>query len=165
MSHLFENPETWVLVAFIVFVALVSKKAWKFITINLDARAERISAELEEAARLREEAQGLLSQYQRDHRGVEEEVARMLEDAREEARQVVLAAEERLAAQLSQKEAQAQQNIRYAEAHLLEDIRSAASTLTVAASRELIRCSLDSEKASRLMDSSIDDVGDKLSAV
>ena len=165
MSNLFENPETWVLVAFIVFVALVFKKAWKFSTINLDARAERISAELEEAARLREEAQGLLSQYQRDHRGVEEEVVRMLENAREEARQVVLLAEERLAAQLSQKEAQAQQNIQYAEANLLEDIRSEAAALTVTASRELIRRSLDSEKASRLLDLSIDDVGNKLSAI
>ena len=165
MSNLFENPETWVLVAFIVFVALVFKKAWKFSTINLDARAERISAELEEAARLREEAQALLSQYQRDHRGVEEEVVRMLENAREEARQVVLLAEERLAAQLSQKEAQAQQNIQYAEANLLEDIRSEAAALTVTASRELIRRSLDSEKASRLLDLSIDDVGNKLSAI
>ena len=165
MSHLFENPETWVLVAFIIFVALVSKKAWKLITVNLDARAEGIRAGLEEAARLREEAQGLLSQYQRDHRGLEEEMARMLENAREEAQQVVLAAEERLAAQLSQKEAQAQQNIRYAEAHLLEDIRSEASALTVTASRELIRRSLDSKKASRLLDLSIDDVGNKLSAI
>jgi len=165
MSHLFENPETWVLVAFIVFVALVSKKAWKLITINLDARAEGISAELEETARLREEAQGLLSQYQKDHRGVEEEVARVLKTAREEAQQLVLAAEERLAAQLSQKEAQAQQNIRYAEAHLLEDIRSETSALTVTASRELMRRSLDPEKASRLLDLSIDDVGNKLSAM
>ena len=165
MSHLFENPETWGLVAFIVFVALGSKKAWEFITINLDARAKGISAELEEAARLREEAQSLLSRYQGDHRGVEEEVARMVEKAREEAQQIVWAAEERVAAQLSQKEAQAQQNIRYAEAHLLEDIRSEASALTVAASRELIRRSLDSEKASQLLDVSIDDVGNKLSAI
>jgi F-type H+-transporting ATPase subunit b len=164
MLHLLENPETWVLVAFILFVALVLNKAWKFITTNLDVRAGKISAELEEAARLREEAQSLLSHYQIDHRGAEAEVARMLEVAREEGEKIVLSAQERLAALLSQKEAQAQQNLRHAEVQLLDDIRSEISVRAVTASRELIQRSLDSEKASRLLDLYIDEVGNKLSA-
>ena len=164
MSHLFENPETWVLVAFIVFVGLVSKKAYGFITVSLDERAARIGSELEEAARLREEAQALLSQYQRDHRGLETEIARILEQAGQEGDQITLAAEDKLKAQLAQREAQVQENMKHAEVQAFERIRSMASTLTVAASSELIRKNLSPEKASRLLDASIDEVADKLSA-
>jgi F0F1-type ATP synthase membrane subunit b/b' len=88
----------------------------------------------------------------------------MLEVAREEGEKIVLSAQERLAALLSQKEAQAQQNLRHAEVQLLDDIRSEISVRAVTASRELIQRSLDSEKASRLLDLYIDEVGNKLSA-
>jgi len=164
MAHILENPETWVLVAFIVFVALVSKKAWGFMAANLDERGERISAELEEAARLREEAQSLLSDYQRDHRGLEQEIALMLERAAEERDLLLSLAEKRLTTQLAQKEAQAEQNLRHAEAKVIEEIRSKASDFTIMAARELIGQKTDIEKASALIDNAINEVGEKLSA-
>ena len=152
------------LVAFLIFIGLISKKAWNFITTNLDARADRVRDELEDAAGLREEAQTLLANYQRDHRGVEAEVAEMLAGAHQEARRITSLAQDKLAAQLTQKEAQAEQNIEHAEIQAIEDIREAAAALTIAASYELIHESLDSEKASRLMDISIDEVSEKLAA-
>ena len=164
MAHILQNPETWVLVAFIIFVALVSKKAWGFITASLDERGERINGELEEAARLREDAQSLLSEYQRDHRGLEQEVARMLEKAREERDALISLAEERLKNQLAQKETQAEQNLRHAEAKVIEEVRSKASDYTIMAARELIMRKSDSEKMSALIDNAINEVGEKLSA-
>ncbi|MEE2694376.1 MAG: F0F1 ATP synthase subunit B [Pseudomonadota bacterium] len=164
MDHVLENPETWVLVAFIVFVALVAKKAWGFITANLDERGERISAELEEAAKLREDAQSLLSEYQRDHRGLQQEINRMLERAREERDALISSAEEKVANQLAQKEAQAEQNLRHAEAKVIEEIRLRASEYTIRAARELIGRKTDAEKASALIDDSINEVGAKLSS-
>tara|TARA_B100000029_G_C17604754_1_gene967046 strand:- start:5014 stop:5517 length:504 start_codon:yes stop_codon:yes gene_type:complete len=164
MGHVVENPETWVLVAFIIFVGLVSKKAWGFITASLDERGRRIRAELEEAARLREDAQSLLSEYQRDHRGLEEEIASMLKRAREESDSLVSLAEERLTDQLAQKEAQAERNLRHAEAKVLEEVRSKASDFTIMVVRELIGRKMDSEKSLSLIDKAIDEVGEKLLA-
>ena len=69
MAHLLENPETWILVSFVIFIGLVSKKAYAAITSALDSRASRINEELEQATRLREEAQALLAQYERQQRG------------------------------------------------------------------------------------------------
>ena len=164
MGHVLEKPETWVLVAFVIFVALVSKKAWSFITTSLDERGRRIGAELEEAARLREDAQSLLSEYQRDHRGLEQEIARTLERAREERDSLISLAEGRLANQLALKEAQAEQNLLHAEAKIIEEIRSKASDFTMMAARELIGRKTDSEKSSALIDKAINEVGEKLSA-
>ena len=65
---MFHDPELWVLIAFVVFIAAVGKKAWAMITGMLDGRAAAIKSELERAVALREEAQTLLAGYQRQQR-------------------------------------------------------------------------------------------------
>ncbi|MYH39134.1 MAG: hypothetical protein F4160_20310, partial [Rhodospirillaceae bacterium] len=64
----FGGATFWVLIAFVIFVAFMVWKARGAVTGALDARAESIRSEIEEAQRLREEAQGLLADYQRKQR-------------------------------------------------------------------------------------------------
>jgi len=59
------NPETWVAIAFIIFVVLAGKPIVRGLGKTLDARAARIKAELDEARALRDEAQKLLADYQK----------------------------------------------------------------------------------------------------
>ncbi len=68
MGELFSSAEFWVLIAFIVFIGAVGKKAYVGITGGLDSRADKIKTEIDEAVRLREEAQALLAGYQRQQR-------------------------------------------------------------------------------------------------
>ena len=56
----------WALVALVIFLGIVIYlKVPGMINKSLDERAERIRNELDEARRLREEAQQLLAEYQR----------------------------------------------------------------------------------------------------
>ena len=57
----FTNPETWVTLAFLVVVIFGGFKVVKGISAALDKRAGKISNELDEAQRLREEAQELVN--------------------------------------------------------------------------------------------------------
>ena len=58
------EPEVWVGVGFLLVLGLfVYKGVPKLIGRALDARAAAISKELDEAKRLREEAEALLAQY------------------------------------------------------------------------------------------------------
>ena len=63
--HLFADPEFWVLLAVMVFAAIVWKPARNYVIGTLDERAMRIRGELEEARKLRDEAEQLLTEYQR----------------------------------------------------------------------------------------------------
>ena len=162
MKHFLENPETWVLVAFVIFVSLVAKKASSMIASALDARADAIKTELESAAHLREEAQNLLAQYQRQQRGVKEEVEVILEHARREGEMMTKDATARLAAQLSQRERQAKENIERNEAQVVDEIRATAAELAVAAAHTLVAQNLDKPRAAALIDRSIEDVGSRL---
>jgi F0F1-type ATP synthase membrane subunit b/b' len=58
------NPEFWVLVAFLIFFGLFGTRLWSTITGMLDARAASVRTELEEAAKLRAEAEQMLKDAQ-----------------------------------------------------------------------------------------------------
>ena len=165
MEHLLENPETWVLVAFLIFIALVTKKAYMVITVALDARATRIREGLDDAARLREEAQSLLAQYQRQQRGADSEIEAMLERARRDSALMLEAARTRLAAQLLQREKQTTQNIARAEAQMVDEVRAAASEMAMAAIEYMIIQNLNQSRATKLIDDSIGDLGMRLRQV
>ncbi|HIB18899.1 MAG TPA: F0F1 ATP synthase subunit B [Alphaproteobacteria bacterium] len=163
MEHLFENPETWVLVAFVIFVALLVKKASPVIISALDARATRIRDELEDATRLREEGQSLLAQYQHQQRGVKSEAEAMLERARRDSKLMMETATARLAEQLLQREKQARQNIARTEAQVVDQVCAAAAELAIATAEQLIIQNLDKSQAMALIDRSIEDLGARLS--
>ena len=165
MEHLLENPETWVLVAFLIFIALVAKKAYLAITVALDARATRIREGLDDAARLREEAQSLLAQYQRQQRGADSEIEAMLERARRDSALMLEAARTRLAAQLLQREKQTTQNIARAEAQMVDEVRVAASEMAMAAVEYMIIEKLNQSQATKFIDGSIEDLGMRLRQV
>jgi F-type H+-transporting ATPase subunit b len=91
--HLFADPEFWVLLAVAIFAVIVWKPASRYMTGTLDERATRIRGELDEARKLRDEAEQLLTEYQRKLREAATEAQAIVTHAREEA--------ERIAAQAS----------------------------------------------------------------
>ena len=65
---LFHDTNTWVLLGFLIFVGFIYKRAANIVTTKLDERADNIRKQIEEARTLREEAQAMLAQYQRQQR-------------------------------------------------------------------------------------------------
>ncbi|HUS98228.1 MAG TPA: ATP F0F1 synthase subunit B, partial [Hyphomicrobiaceae bacterium] len=121
----FERPETWVGVAFFIFVGLlIYYGVPKLIGKALDDRADAIRNELDEARRLREEAQSLLADYQKKAREAEDEAQGIIDQARREAE--ALAAETRNSLQESvvRRGKQAEEKIARAEAQALTEVRA-----------------------------------------
>src|SRR6266849_4561543 len=84
------DAEFWVAVAFVVFLGgrrIIKKK--KMMIKFIDQRRDRIKAELDEALRLKEEAQALLAQYQRKQREAEQEAAGIIAGASAEAERMM----------------------------------------------------------------------------
>ena len=162
MAHLLENPETWILVSFVIFIGLVWKKAYTAITSALDSRATRINEELEQATRLREEAQALLAQYERQQRGLSEETDAMLVRARRDSEILVESGTARLNQQLMQREKQALQNIAHSEAQVMNEVRAVASDIAMAAAAQLISENLDKPQAETLINDAISSLQNRL---
>src|SRR5262245_65879928 len=81
-----KTAEFWVAVSFVgFFLILFYYKVPALIAKALDDRAAAIRKELDEARRLREEAQNLLADYQKKHRNAGQEAEAIVEQARREA--------------------------------------------------------------------------------
>lgn len=159
LSEIAHNQTTWVTVSFFLFIAtLFYLKVPGMITKVLDDRAEGIAAQLDQARRLREDAQANLAAYQRKQRDAEGEAQGILDHAKAEALRTAADAEAALEATITRREAQAQDKIAQAEAAAVKQVRNAAVVVATEAARNLIAESLSSDRADQLTDQSITDI-------
>ena len=152
---MFHDPELWVLIAFVVFIAAVGKKAWAMITGMLDGRAAAIKSELERAVALREEAQTLLAGYQRQQRDAVKETEGIVEQAKQTARIETEQAKADLESALERRGKSAADKIAQAKARALEQIRANVVDVTIAATRRVIAESMDDARSDALVDEAI----------
>ena len=74
-----DNPELWVGIGLLLFIGIVIFVGVpKLVAGALDAKAAKIQAELDEAARLRAEAEALLAQIRQEKAEAEAQAAEML---------------------------------------------------------------------------------------
>ncbi|WP_011580042.1 MULTISPECIES: F0F1 ATP synthase subunit B [Chelativorans] len=153
----------WALVALIIFVGiLLYMKVPGMLAGSLDARAERIKNELEEARRLREEAQQLLAEYQRKRREAEQEAKELVDAAKREAKLIVSDAKVKTEEYVSRRTALAEQKIAQAERDAVNEVRSRAVDVAVAAAGKLLAEKIDTKTGSELFKASLQDVKTRL---
>ncbi len=151
------SSEFWVLVPVLLFFALVAwKGGFKAMGGALDKRADAIRDELDEARRLREEAQALLASYQRRQAEAEAEATEIVERARRDAESRATRARTDLNERLQRRAAQAEAKIASAEAQALAEVRSRAADLAVDAARSVIATELTAADRSRLVKTGIE---------
>ncbi|MDX2259880.1 MAG: F0F1 ATP synthase subunit B [Hyphomicrobiaceae bacterium] len=156
MSDLIANPEIWVLVSFLIFCAILYLMGVPDqIGKALDARAEKIKAELDEARRLRAEAQELLAEYQKKARLAEDEARQIVEQARREAEALEKETERKLQDSLARRMKIAEEKIARAEAQAVSEVKASAIDAAVAAAEKLIRAKATGDKADALISDSI----------
>lgn len=153
--RLFLDPEFWVLIAAIAFVAVVWKPVRRSLLGSLDGRAERIRAELDEARRLREEAERLLADYQRKEREATEEALAIIAHAQEEAGRIAAQAAQDLDQSLARRQRLAEERIAQAESKAVEEIRAVAVDVAIAAARQVIASETDEQRGGALLDAAI----------
>ena len=153
-----ESIYFWEYAAFFIFLAVAIKMGWKRVTAGLDARAAAIRDELDQARKLREEAQGILAEYQRKRRDAEKEADEIVEHAKEEAVALRAEAERKLEESLARRTRLAEEKIGRAEAQAIQDVRNTAIDVAVTAAQKLIAEYLDDGRAQALIDDAIGEV-------
>ncbi len=163
MQGLISDPTFWVAVSLVAFLGLVVYLgAPKRVLDALDARAAAISAELDEAARLREEAQALLANYQRKQQEAEKEAEEIVEHAKEEAERMKAEAEASFKEQIERRTRLTEQKIAQAEVQAVQDVRRISADTAVGAARRVIEDSMDGSAAESLVDQSISSLPSQL---
>ncbi len=163
MYALFSDTNFVVLIAFALFVGLLAYvRVDKILFSALDGRAERIRHELEEARRLREEAQALLASFERKQSEVGEKSEAIIAQAEEDAKLAAEQAKVALAESLERRIRAAEDQIASAEKAAIKEVKDRAVTIAVAAAQDVIAERLSGDARASLVDASIEDVATKL---
>ena len=155
MLHLLAEAEFWVLLAVVIFVVAVWKPASRAITGMLDERTVRIRGELDEARKLREEAEQLLADYKRKEGEAAADAQAIIAHAKEEAERIAAHSAQELEQALQRRQRLAEERIAQAEAKAVDEIRAVAVDVAVSAAREVIASEMDENRGGALLDNAI----------
>jgi F-type H+-transporting ATPase subunit b len=159
----FQEPESWVAIAFVIFVGvLLYVGAHRKLIEALDHRGARIKAELDEARRLRDEAAALLAEYQRKQHEAEREAEAIVAEAKAEAERVAAESKTKMEEFVARRTKLAESKIGQAEAQALADVRAAAAEAAVSAAEAILRDAARGKVADDLIAQGIADVKAKL---
>ena len=128
----------------------------------LDAKSAEIANELEQARKLREEAQALLADYETRRKSAEQQAEVILTEARETAQRLAEESRTAMQAQLERRTLQAESKIARAEEQLVGEVRAAITQLAVDAAAHLIETGMSAQQANALIEQNISELKDRL---
>jgi F-type H+-transporting ATPase subunit b len=160
---MFEDPEFWVALAFVIFMGILVKFGVPKMALSaLDERSDRIKQALDEAQRLRSEAQAVLTQYQKKREEAEKEAQAIIVSARAEAERLAGEAKGKVEEFIARRTKMAESKIAQAEAQALADVRAAAADAAVAAAEKILEQTTHGAAAESLIAKGISDLKAKL---
>lgn len=160
---MWRTAEFWVAVSFLVFMgALIKLGVPGMITKALDDRADAIRNELDQARRLREEAQALLAEYQQKCRQADDEAKAIIDQAHIEAEAMKVQSAKSLQEMLERRSRLAEEKISRAEAQAIGEVRAAAVEAATAAAEKVLRARVPGKVGTSLVDGAIRDLDGRL---
>ena len=163
MTGLLGDPTFWVAVGTVLFIGLVVwQRVPQMVAKMLDDRAAAIKSELDEAKRLRAEAETLLAEYRAKTANAAQEAQAILDSAKANAERMAADARAQLAVQIERRAKMAEQKIAQAEAEAIAEVRAAATAVATAAAGTVIGKQMTESKGDALIDGAIRDLRTKL---
>ncbi|EHH67785.1 F0F1 ATP synthase subunit B family protein [Gluconobacter morbifer] len=161
---MFHEPRFWTALAFILFFVIFGRKIWPALTGYLDARADDVRRDLDEAARLRREAEQMLEDATREREKTLAETQAMIANSEAEAAALAERARRESEEAAARYEKMARDRIDAAQRAAIREIQECALQIAVSATREVVASQLSEkpEVASSLVEKSIASLPDAL---
>jgi F-type H+-transporting ATPase subunit b len=157
------GTDFWVAVSFVVFLLIAVRfGVHRTVLGALDGRGAKIQAELDEAKRLREEAERLLAEYKQKAREAEGEAQAIIAQANTEAKQIAADAKTRLEEFVARRTKMAETKIAQAEQRAMAEVRAAAADAAVKAAETIVAETAKGQEGQALLENAIKDVKARL---
>jgi len=152
----------WALIGLVLFLGvIVYYKVPGMMARALDGRITKIQNDLDEAKRLREEAQALLADYERKRKAAESEAEDIVTAAREEADRMAEDARKSIDDMVQRRTRAVEEKIAQAESQAIADVRARSADVAIEAARILLAEQMK-DKGDEMVDNSIKEVGQRL---
>jgi len=159
---MFSDPQFWVAVAFIAFIAAIFNPVRKILTSSLDAQIKDIRNKIDEAENLKNETQTTLSEIKKRQNDVQIEIQDIHKDAEKKVNQLEVNAEAKLKDQVAKRQILAEAKIDQLTRDANNLIQSHISSTAIAATISILQQKLDNQEQQKLIDKSIKELGSAL---
>ena len=159
---MFSDPQFWVAVAFVLFIAAIFNPVRKILTSSLDAQIKDIRNKIDEAENLKNETQTTLSEIKKRQNDVQIEIQDIHKDAEKKVKQLEVNAEAKLKDQVAKRQILAEAKIDQLTRDANNLIQSHISSTAIAATISILQQKLDNQEQQKLIDKSIEELGSAL---
>ena len=155
---MFNDPQFWVLIAFIIFVGAIFNPVRKIITGSLDNKIAEIQDSINDAEQIKNDAQLALSEIKKRQNKVNSEIQKIKEDADKKVRIIEENFRNKLTEQIDKREAAASLKIDQMLRDANNEIQDYITDTSVATSINILKAKLDKNEKQNLIDLSIKDL-------
>ena len=159
---MFSDPQFWVAVAFVAFIAAIFNPVRKILTSSLDAQIKDIRNKIDEAENLKNETQTTLSEIKKRQNDVQIEIQDIHKDAEKKVKQLKENAEVKLKDQIAKRQVLAEAKIDQLTRDANNLIQSHISSTAIAATISILQQKLNNQEQQKLIDKSIEELGSAL---
>ena len=153
------NEILWGTFSFVVLFFVMWKFAFPAVAKSMQARTDKIRNNIDEAQKVRNEAEQILADYQRQLADARGEANRIIEEARQAAEQVRRDLVARAEAEADDLRRRAQEDARLAGERAMSDLRGQVATLSVELAEKIVEHNLDRDTQLALIENYINSVG------
>ena len=150
----------WSVVSFGILLVLLYKYAFPVILNVLETREKRIRDNIEQAERIREEAEQLLAEYQSKLAAAQQEAHTLLEQARQRAQQLLEENEKRLDRETEKMLQEAKQEIERERLNAIKELREQVVDLVLQATEKILRRDITDQDHRRLVQEALTKIGE-----
>ena len=149
----------WGIISFVVLFYLLVRFAFPPVRKMMEERTNRIRKDLDDAERVRSEAETILSDYQRQLADARGEANRVIEEARQTADRLRADLMQRAEAEVSELRRRSEDDIRAAQQQALADLQASVKSLVIELAEKVVERNLDRDTNTALIESYIAQVG------
>ncbi len=155
----FGDPASWVLIAFIIFVILaLVAKAPSMIAKILDSEINKIKDELDSARKLKEDANSLLADYERKVQNAQDEVEKILDQAKATAKNHDESAQKKVEEYIKRSEQQSIEKIAQAEKMALSKVNQEIVSNSIKVAEKIISENITEDNSKKLFSQSVQQI-------
>ena len=155
----FSQPTSWVFISFLIFISIVIYlKIPKMVTKLLDEEIGRIKNSLDDARKLKEDANSLLAEYERKIDAANKEAEEIINQAQANAKIYEENSNKKIADYILRSEKQSIEKIQQAEKSAINNINEEIINKSIAISENVISKNMNDKNNQKLFQSSIDQI-------
>ena len=152
---MFSDPQFWVAVSFILFIAAIFNPVRKILTSSLDAQIKDIKNKIDEVENLKYEAQKALDELKDRETKVEKEIQNLNLESEKRIAELKDISTSKLTDQIEKRKILAENKIEQLVRDTNNSIKNYISSVAIEATRNILLQNLSKDKKSALIEESI----------